>query len=173
MELKSELKKRHVVSFFTTPDSLAAKVLVDVPRELAAIGVEVEGKITTEVDADIAAFLSRFRLLPKLHRGKEFILEFKVSGSFSASNGHECDALDLPLGASVDVSVKVPGDHHMRVYAQDDHALRLVALRKGAVVKVRVATAFRTYSDMSSGLEEEGAHEGLVVREILDIRGAS
>ncbi len=40
-ELKEQLTKRHIVSFFTTPEDLQARIMHDVPSQLEQMGVEV------------------------------------------------------------------------------------------------------------------------------------
>ena len=48
-ELKTELKQRHTVSFFTGPDDLARRITNDLPRMLAGLGVkEGTGDASTE-----------------------------------------------------------------------------------------------------------------------------
>jgi hypothetical protein len=39
--LKEQLKKRHTVSFFSTPEDLQARIMYDVPSQLRLMGVEV------------------------------------------------------------------------------------------------------------------------------------
>jgi hypothetical protein len=43
--LKEHLKKRHVVSFFTTPEDLQARIVHDVPTQLEHMGVEVTDQL--------------------------------------------------------------------------------------------------------------------------------
>lgn len=40
-DLKNDLKKRHVVSYFTTPDDLAKRIVLDVPSLAKRAGAEV------------------------------------------------------------------------------------------------------------------------------------
>ena len=49
--LKEQLKKRHTVSFFTTPESLEARILHDVRAELDKMGAEVSDTQTATPDA--------------------------------------------------------------------------------------------------------------------------
>src|ERR1700752_460739 len=82
-ELKAHLAKRHMVSFFTTPEDLAAKVLHDIPEVLKRIGAKIEGKLEVKSETDGAELLLQFNLLPKLFRGKELTIEFINDRGFS------------------------------------------------------------------------------------------
>ena len=80
--LKELLKKRHTVSFFTTPEDLQARIMHDVPAQLAQMGVEVEAgaleKVEETSDRDV---LTKFQMLPKLYSGRQVTIEF-VLGTF-------------------------------------------------------------------------------------------
>jgi hypothetical protein len=62
--LKELLKKRHTVSFFTTPEDLQARIMHDVPAQLSEMGVEVETKALEELE-EISAVLRADRNLTK------------------------------------------------------------------------------------------------------------
>jgi hypothetical protein len=51
--LKDQLKKRHTVSFFTTPEDLQTRIMHDVPTQLGSMGVEVtSGLVKSEEISD-------------------------------------------------------------------------------------------------------------------------
>src|SRR5215475_9784700 len=75
-ELKEQLKKRHVVSFFTTPDDLRARILHDVPELLKQLGAEITGNLKIAQPASDGEILKQFEKLPKLLSGKLITIEF-------------------------------------------------------------------------------------------------
>lgn len=96
--LKEHLKKRHVVSFYTTPEDLQARILHDVPALLKDLGAEVSSVPTSEPTDD--EILVQFRTLPKLFRNRSVTVEF-VGGRFDSASEEDCEALDLDIGATV------------------------------------------------------------------------
>jgi uncharacterized protein DUF4062 len=91
--LKAELKKRHVVSFFTTPEDLRARILHDVPDLLRNIGAEVSGELlfdSAQSDADV---LRSFAMLPKMFCGRSVVVQFKTPQAFRSGFPDACRAL--------------------------------------------------------------------------------
>jgi|ERR1043165_132047 hypothetical protein len=170
-ELKDMLTKRHVVSFFTTPEDLAAKILHDVPEALKRIGAKIEGKLELTGEPDSAELLRQFSLLPKIFRGKELIIEFINPGDFRAVSGETCTALNLEVGASVYSYLKLSTGDNYYVFGENDLALALCKIPKMAKVKAKVLTVFGTVrrADWTDDgpiamLETES---GLLIKEIL------
>lgn len=77
-ELKTMLKKKHMVSFFTTPESLARQISLDLPSVLKDAGAEV---LQQEIGAlfNAADFVRRFEARPKKYANQEFdaLVSFK------------------------------------------------------------------------------------------------
>src|SRR4051794_21924261 len=76
--LKEYMKKRHVVSFFTSPEDLQARIMHDVPTQLEQMGVEVNEGLTKADHASDLAVLAQFEVLPKLFSGRQITIEFSL-----------------------------------------------------------------------------------------------
>lgn len=175
--LKEHLKKRHTVSFFTTPEDLQARIMHDVPTQLASMGVEVAGELVRPEEVSDRELLQRFAMLPKLFSGRQVTIEFKLSSVRSAFP-EDCEALHLEHGATVASQVTVsPGSRQFFIYGERSVALALLDLPKGALVTARANTAFGTcrqvmWTDDSDGpVSEVRAETGLVITEILHTEG--
>ena len=83
--LKETLKRQHTVSFFTTPESLRAGILHDVPELLKSIGAEVGDELDFEAAQSDAETLEQFRTLPKMFAGRPVIIEFVNRSSFHSA----------------------------------------------------------------------------------------
>jgi hypothetical protein len=133
--LKELLKKRHTVSFFTTSEDLQARIMHDVPAQLAQMGVEVEAdaleKVEETSDRDI---LTKFQMLPKLYSGRQVTIEF-VLGNIRAAFDEDCAALRLEHGATVSTTARIDGTTALSVHGERDIALALAALTPGSRVK--------------------------------------
>jgi hypothetical protein len=87
---KEHLKKRHIVSFYATPEDLRARILHDVPALLKEIGAEISDHLAlTEAPADIEV-LQQFERLPKLFAGIPVTIEFVNDGDFRSAFAEEC-----------------------------------------------------------------------------------
>lgn len=170
-DLKSELKKRHVVSFFTTPEDLRGRILHDLPVLLKDMGTEVRGDVETieaNTDADI---LRQFKALPKMFSGRPVTIEFITEDSFRQAREEDCKALGLELGATVFDGVRSSGGDHIRVFGERDVALALCRLQKNVKVLARTVTAFGVYERID--WTEDGTtvtpeiETGFIVKEIV------
>ncbi len=92
--LKEHLKKRHVVSFFTSPEDLQARILHDVPVQLDQMGVEVADSLVRLGKADEIEVLRKFSFLPKLFSGRQITVEFLMNDARPAVN-EDCSTLNL------------------------------------------------------------------------------
>ena len=167
--LKEHLRDRHVVSFFMTPQDLAAKILHDVPELLRRIGTKVEGEIEPPSTAELGDVLDRFEKLPKMFAGREIVARFKV-GNFSAVHPDICEALNLTAGATVSYYAKLvePEGQSHYIYAENEIAQQIVELAKGTEVEARLLTKFGTYRE---GVFNDGSlseSHGLAVQKILN-----
>ncbi len=75
-KLKSLLCGRHTVSFFTTPDDLAAKILHDLPPVLNGIGATIEDKLKETNTSDTAELIQYFSDLSLRNTGQDLPEEF-------------------------------------------------------------------------------------------------
>jgi hypothetical protein len=169
--LKEQLKKYHTVSFFTTPESLRARILYDVPTLLAERGEEVSEKPDfLESSSDIQV-LQQFKLLPKIFAGRQVIIEFVKDGAFRAADADECTALGLEIGASVLKWVKLSTGSLFYVAAEQDIAIALCQWPNGRTIRARAGTTFGTYLHVDwtedGPISSPQMESGLVVKEIL------
>lgn len=170
-QLKVELKKRHLVSLYTTPDDLKSRILHDLPQVMKEMGEEVSGELEAEQHQNEADLLREFALLPKVFSGRPLIIEFVTKGGFKAAFPEACRALGLEIGATVFDRVKFTKGGDERVFAERDHALTLCRLPKGTKIRARAVTAFGVYDRIDYLDEPVGTPEvetGLVLRQILE-----
>ena len=114
--LKEQLKKRHTVSFFTTPEDLQSRIMHDVPVQLDRMGVEVKDGLAAQEDASDLEVLKKFEILPKLYSGRQVTIEFpnwQCSGCFYAE---DCVALHLEHGATVACHTTINSGQTFYVY---------------------------------------------------------
>jgi hypothetical protein len=170
--LKEQLKKRHTVSFFTTPEDLQARIMHDVPAQLAGMGVEITGGLVKAEEASDRDVLANFEILPKLFSGRQITIEFPL-GAVRAAFPEDCIALHLEHGASVASHVTIDSGQEFYVYGERDIALALLKLPKSATVKARANTAFGTCTQAiwteDGPIPETRAETGLIITEILDV----
>ncbi|MFI5020551.1 MAG: DUF4062 domain-containing protein [Alphaproteobacteria bacterium] len=168
--LKEQLKKRHTVSFFTTPEDLQARIMHDVPSQLAGMGVEVTSGLVKAEEASDRDVLKNFEILPKLFSGRQITIEFQM-GIFRAAFPEDCVALRLEHGATVASHVTIDSGQTFYVNAERDMALALLNVPKNATVNARANTAFGTCVQVmwtdDRPIPETRAETGLVITQIL------
>jgi hypothetical protein len=169
--LKEHIKKRHVISPFTTPEDLQARVMHDVPVQLDHMGVEIASGLAAAEEISDQEILKQLQLLPKLFSGRQITIEFSMGDATSAST-EDCLALKLELGASVGCYVTIAGAKQAcHIYGEKDMALALLAAPQKSIVRARASTAFGTYKDVDwtedGPLTVTRVEKGLVINEIL------
>ncbi|MCY4593498.1 MAG: DUF4062 domain-containing protein [Bryobacterales bacterium] len=157
--LKELLKKRHLISAFTTPDDLSAKILHDTPTVLTKIGAVVEGTLPGTGTTDSLDILRQFDLLPKVMRGREVIVDFMID-KFWSVDPNECDALHLESGATIRDRVKLSNGEWTYVYASNELAKRLINIQKGSLASVQGVMVFGV------GEDTEWTDNGTVIRKV-------
>lgn len=172
--LKETLKRQHTVSFFTTPESLRAGILHDVPELLKSIGAEVGDELDIEAAQSDAETLEQFRTLPKMFAGRPVIIEFVSRGSFHSAYSDACSALGLEIGATVVDSLKLSTGIEMRLFAERDVALKLCRMPKGSVVQASAVTAFGAYQEVffteDDVVVKPDTEIGLIIKDLLTTR---
>jgi hypothetical protein len=142
-DLKEHLKKRHTVSFFTTPEDLHARVMHDVPSQLEHMGIDVTGGLPKGEDIGDLGVLKKFEMLPKLFGGRQVTVEFSLSTVLSAYV-EDCVALHLEPGATVVSRVTTTSGQKFNVYGERDIAIALTSLPQHSTIKAVANTAFGT-----------------------------
>ena len=172
--LKETLKRQHTVSFFTTPESLRAGILHDVPELLKSIGAEVGDELDFEAAQSDVETLEQFRTLPKMFAGRPVIIEFVNRSSFHSAYPDACSALGLEIGATVVDSLKLSTGIDMLLFAERDVALKLCRIPKGSVVQASAVTAFGAYREVfytdDDVVVKPDTEIGLIIKDVLNIR---
>ena len=170
-KLKESLQKRHLVSFFTTTDDLAAKILHDLPPVLKKFGTKVEGIIETDDISKSNDVLHRFKVLPKLWRGKEVVIEFVNEAGFTSVVDEIASALNIDIGGSVRCNLKINRNRHWYTYGDGDLAEQLIDLEKNIAVKARAVTLFGVTEDVvwtdDGSIKRPESVKGLLIKEII------
>lgn len=140
-QLKEELKRKFMVSFFTTPEDLAIKISQDLPPLLQSIGITVdEGKFS---NASIEESLKKFENRPKKYAGSEVIVTGKLETDFSKPFSNTIQALGLTLGDTLKSKLYVETlKKSLDVYAKGQIADELESVNKGDVVTVKLKLLF-------------------------------
>lgn len=171
--LKSALKSQHTVTFFTTPESLRAGILRDVPELLKSLGAEVSNELDLDAALSDAEALQQFKMLPKMFSGRPVVIEFATRGNFQAAYPDACSALGLEIGATVVDSVKLSTGMDVRLFAERNIALKLCGAPKGSTIQANAVTAFGTYKEVFFTDDEiilkPDTEIGLVLKEILTV----
>ncbi|MGA2716429.1 MAG: DUF4062 domain-containing protein [Bryobacteraceae bacterium] len=172
--LKETLKRQHTVTFFTTPESLRAGILHDVPELLKSMGAEVGDELDLEAAQSDAETLNQFRTLPKMFAGRPVVIEFATRGSFHSAYPDACSALGLEIGATVVDNVKLSNGIDMLVFAERDLALKLCRIPKGSIVQASAVTAFGAYQQVffteDDAVVKPDTEIGLIIKNVLDIK---
>jgi hypothetical protein len=168
--LKDLLRKRHTVSFFTSPEDLQSRILHDVSVQLDQMGVTISGSLETSEEVGDNEVLNKFAILPKLFSGREVTVEFKM-GKVRSAFSEDCLALRLEMGATVCFNASIGDKQSFEIYAERDIALRLLTIPVGTAMTARVNTAFgtaTTFQWADDGIIPEARGEtGLVITQIL------
>ena len=98
--LKTQLKKRHTVSFFTTPEDPQTRIMHDIPTQFESMGVEVAGGLINVEEISDREILKDFEILPKLFSGRQVTIEFQMR-DVRAAYPEDCIALHLEHVAAV------------------------------------------------------------------------
>jgi hypothetical protein len=171
--LKEQMKKRHVTSFFTTPEDIRARILHDMPELLKEIGAEVSGDLALSEAPSDPEILRQFELLPKMFAGRQVAIEFINDGDFRSAYAEECRALGLEVGASVFAVVTLGTGSRLRIFGERDMALALCTLPKNARVYTMAITAFGAYNRVDwtddGPMITPEVETGLIVKEIVRI----
>ena len=174
--LKEHLKKRHVVSFFTTPEDLQSRIMYDVPAQLERMGVEVTGELVKAEEASDLKILKKFEILPKLFAGRQVTIEFQI-GNIRSAFSEDCEALRLEHGATVASHVTIGSGQTFYIYGEREIALDLLSIPKGSTIKARANTAFGVarqfvFADVEP-VAERRSETGLVITQILSAEPAA
>lgn len=136
------------------------------------MGIEVEGEIVREIEADNDTIIDRFLMLPKLFSGRRVTIGFSLK-SLRSAFVEECGALGLENGATVASFAVLDTGQHIHIFGERDIALVLHELPEKSHVKAIANTAFGTFKQVQwsddGPVPEVRAETGLVVTQILNV----
>jgi len=170
--LKEQLKKKHVVSFFTTPEDLQARIIHDVPAQLQRLGVELTGDLQRIENATDMEVLDKFDLLPKMFSGRQITIDFKLN-NVRAAFSQDCAALHLEHGATVASTVLIAPGKTFTIYGEREIALKLLSLPKGTMLRATANTVFGVSRQIMFSEEDDDpiierqAEKGLLITQLL------
>jgi len=150
-KFKEDLKKRHTVSLFTTPQDLGMKLSNDLPNVLSELDqIHVEKRVLTESDKmEVALMLKQFWRRPAKYNGYECILNLKIVTEPEGLLYSLASALDFTVGDSVVATVAVVDEQEEQIfhstlslYAQEAEADWLDSANVGDIVRAKVRFSF-------------------------------
>ena len=146
--LKYELKKKYMVSFFTSPEDLAKKITQDLPSILQDSGVAVSAETLAPPTEEAKALMQKFAARPRKHAGKELIVEVEMGDGLAGLAVDECTSFGLRLGDTITRRVKceVLGNYPSLI-ATGEMADWLEGCPKGAKAKVKLRLLFGQSSE--------------------------
>lgn len=181
---KDSLKKRHVVSFFTTPDDLGKKLskdLVDTLSRVEEINVNAAEILDVQKD-DFADTVKKFILRPAKYQGFEGILTMRVTSELSGSELKDdiVKSFGLELGDTLSAYIDILSDdgrkinnRRMSVYADGEYADWLEKVSIGSIIKAQVKTAYCCIKEISRWDEgqilKNSSYTGLIITKGLSI----
>lgn len=177
-EFKNVLKKRHTVSFFTTPDDLGKKIMHDVPDALRAtenISVDTSKNVIVKKQ-NYEVILRKFMLRPRKYQGIEIEMPMKVKTDLIGSNmkSDVIKMMGLTFGDTVGATVAIIDKNGIEIpemrfflYADKDNASWLEDVKTGNIITAKVRTSFcviREIIDCEEGkLLKDSTYSGLIV----------
>ncbi len=181
LEFKEMLKKKHTVSFFTTPEDLSQKVSYDLPEVLSEIGVSIKKDFFKEIINENTALdvLKSFLMRPKKQNGQNLILniELKKDTQFFTTAIIDCNLHSLPVGDSFrfktkcNIGGKTVGEFHIYTYGESaDWIEKNYENIEEFKALVRLSWGIRTnLFKMPDGLsrEREESIHGIIIKKII------
>lgn len=143
--LKKTLKINHMVSFFTSPQDLRARILHDVPELLRTLGTELPTQLNNPITLEDNEVLSNFAKLPKMFSGHEVTIEFKALKNYSSAMPEACKALGLEIGATVYGHTPISNGYRFFIFAERELAVSLLQIPPDTNIQARAITAFGAY----------------------------
>ncbi|OPX42357.1 hypothetical protein CLHUN_37760 [Ruminiclostridium hungatei] len=184
IDFKDYLKKKHTVSFFTTPNDLGEKISHDLVETLSSFWqIEAEQKDNTMIENDILSIIDRFRLRPAKYYGQEVQLRMRILEDLKGSTLKDELVLNLglSLGDTVAVDVIVVDSKNKAInrpislYADGENADWLENIAKGSIIEAKVRLSFCTIKEINKydggTILRNSTYLGFIVINGLSIEG--
>jgi len=147
---KESLKKKHTVSFFTSPSNLAEKISHDIVETLSSDAL-VKINIEKNDSSDFTSVFKKFVLRPIKYYGQEGTLKLKIVSDIVGGTLKEdlVRAFGLTLGDTLrvetevlDSSLKAVNTRKVSLYAEQTAADWLMDIEKGSIIEAKVKLSY-------------------------------
>ena len=139
--LKNYLKKKYLVSFFTTTDDLARRISQDLPPILKNIGIEINNVNSQPNDTNNVLY--KFLLRPKKYSGYEVTVEGSIISKPETPDHDVLKGFRMSLGDTIKRSFSIADfKEPFQLYAEDKMADTLESFSDNEQVKVLVKLMF-------------------------------
>lgn len=188
LEFKKILKKRHTVSFFTTPEDLGQKIAHDLVETLSAIE-QIEVRQSSDNKNIKESFTETFRkylLRPLKYNGVEGELFIRIVSDFSGSTLK--DNILCEFGLEIGDTISNYGyvldenkndlfsERKVSIYADGECADWLEQVNVGDIIRAKIKLAFCSFKEVSrydgGTILKDSSYLGLIIVKGLSIEKA-
>lgn len=146
-ELKTELKKQFIVSFFTSPEDLSRRISQDLPEVLEKIGFNIPKEDDNLEQVSVKELYKKFKIRPKKYAGQEFIAEGIIENELNSVFSWDAGALNLDVGDAIKRLVNIPAlGTSLSVIAEGKIADWLESVDNGTKHKMKFRLLFGAYT---------------------------
>ena len=150
IDFKNLLKRRHTVSFFTSPDDFATKLTQDIVDVLDNMGkIKNNPELKEDIQRDFTEIYKKFLFRPVKYNAQEGMLTVKISNhlkSCATIKTEVTDALGMTHGDAVSVQVSVLDPETKEpinttlpyLYGEKEEGDWLESVPPGTVISVKV-----------------------------------
>ena len=176
-KFKSELKKKHTVSFFSTPDDLGKKVSKDLIDALSALNdVDIDSKKANDIQKEnIFDLIKKFWLRPAKYQGIEGKLKMRVNTQLAGYTlkNDIVKAFGLELGNTLSVDVDILDFDEPNINKQMFNVNFINNLTLNDIITAKVKTAFCEIKELNNWDEgrilKTTTYTGLIITEGISI----
>ncbi len=184
-EFKKSLMKKHVVSFFTTPEDLGKKISQDLVETLSTFEqIEVQQVLQSpEEELPFTEIFKKYLLRPLKYVGMEGELFIKINSGFSGSTLKDEILREFALEVGDTISVEgyvldenkknLLSERSISLYAAADQADWLEHAKIGDTIRAKVKLAFCSFNEIawydSGKLLKESSYLGLIIVDGISI----
>lgn len=182
-DFKELLKRRHTISFFTTPEDLGRKLAHDLVQTLSSLE---QIKVLPDHHKDKSSFAEtyeKFLLRPAKYNGSEGELYFKIDSGLTGSALKEniLKGFGLEIGNSIsnyayvlnDDKLTMPVDRRISLYADKESADWLEQVHVGDVIRARVKLSFCSFKEVvhydGGTILRDSSYLGIIIIEGISV----
>lgn len=175
-EFKATLKKRHTISYFTTPNDLGNKLAHDLIQTLSTLE-QVEVLDSEQKDKlSFEETYQKYLLRPAKYNGSEVELYFRIDSPLTGSTLKEniLRGFGLEVGNSLSVYAYALNndkleldERRVSLYADKENADWLEQAHEGDIIRARVKLSFCTFKEVArydgGTILKESGYLGIVI----------